>query len=357
MHGVRCRFHSADRPDRVSRGLRRTLWFLTAATVTAALVTGAASSRTPSPGSPGGGGAGEVAIFYYPWYGTVAVDGSWQHWQQNGNDPPASIASNWFPAAWRLLLVRRGRRARADARDRVDRRADRDRLVVGAGIDGGRSASPRRTGCPRCRAAGRVARRAVRRTNACDARPAVARLRVSGRDRRLHLRLDGERRQRLEGSQQAAGGHAALRQHEPARQGRGGRIRGSLHLRRPHLRRDVVPPHVRVRPHAQLAVCAVGRPGLRCRACDRRHAHPGSGRTARPTTACGGARSVPPPTSSRSRATTSGTREHRSSRLRQLAAPYSSYDGAYGLTGRAAERAYLDRTAAWVRAYRDKVGR
>ena len=26
-----------------------------------------------------------------------------------------------------------------------------------------------------------------------------------------------------------------------------------------------------------------------------------------------------------------------------------SYDGAYGLTGRAAERAYLDRTAAWVR--------
>ena len=37
--------------------------------------------------------------------------------------------------------------------------------------------------------------------------------------------------------------------------------------------------------------------------------------------------------------------------------PYSSYDGAYGLTGRAAERAYLDRTAAWVRTYRDKVGR
>ena len=30
--------------------------------------------------------------------------------------------------------------------------------------------------------------------------------------------------------------------------------------------------------------------------------------------------------------------------------PYASYDGAYGLSGRAAERAYLDRTAAWVRA-------
>ena len=82
-----------------------------------------------------------MAIFYYPWYGTAAVDGAWQHWQQNGNDPPASIASNWFPARGRLLLVRRGGRARADARDRVDRRSDRDRLVVGAGIGGGRSAA------------------------------------------------------------------------------------------------------------------------------------------------------------------------------------------------------------------------
>ena len=35
----------------------------------------------------------------------------------------------------------------------------------------------------------------------------------------------------------------------------------------------------------------------------------------------------------------------------------ASYDGAYGLTGRAAERAYLDRTAVWVRVYREKVGR
>ena len=36
---------------------------------------------------------------------------------------------------------------------------------------------------------------------------------------------------------------------------------------------------------------------------------------------------------------------------RAVGAPYASYDGAYGLSGRAAERAYLDRTAAWVRAY------
>jgi hypothetical protein len=42
-------------------------------------------------------GAGEVAIFYYPWYGNETVDGAWQHWQQDGNMPPAQIASNWYP--------------------------------------------------------------------------------------------------------------------------------------------------------------------------------------------------------------------------------------------------------------------
>ena len=40
---------------------------------------------------------GEVAIFYYPWYGTERRDGQWQHWQQNGNRPPTQIASGWFP--------------------------------------------------------------------------------------------------------------------------------------------------------------------------------------------------------------------------------------------------------------------
>ena len=167
---VRCRFHSTARPDRVSRGLRRTLWLFTAATVTAALVTGAASSRTAVPGSPGTGGAGEVAIFYYPWYGTVAVDGSWQHWQQNGNDPPASIASNWFPvrgvySSSDVAVVRAQMREIAS-----HRRADGHRLVVGAGVDGGRSASPRCAGCARGRAAGRATHRAVRRTDARSAR-------------------------------------------------------------------------------------------------------------------------------------------------------------------------------------------
>src|SRR3954452_24837016 len=43
-------------------------------------------------------GAGDVAIFFYPWYGTAASDGSYLHWQQNGHAPPVDIASDYYPA-------------------------------------------------------------------------------------------------------------------------------------------------------------------------------------------------------------------------------------------------------------------
>jgi len=39
-----------------------------------------------------------VSIFYYPWYGTPALDGSYQHWQQGGHLPPRDIASDYYPA-------------------------------------------------------------------------------------------------------------------------------------------------------------------------------------------------------------------------------------------------------------------
>jgi glycoprotein endo-alpha-1,2-mannosidase len=66
-------------------------------TVCVALGAGIAERGSAGPGEQRVVGAGEVAIFYYPWYGTPARDGAWQHWQQNGNSPPAQIASNWFP--------------------------------------------------------------------------------------------------------------------------------------------------------------------------------------------------------------------------------------------------------------------
>ncbi len=42
---------------------------------------------------------------------------------------------------------------------------------------------------------------------------------------------------------------------------------------------------------------------------------------------------------------------------RAVGPPYSSYDGAYGLVGRAAQRAYLDRTRMWVDRYHERVAR
>ena len=39
-----------------------------------------------------------VAIFFYPWWGTPTRDGAYQHWAQGGGDPPAAIASNYYPA-------------------------------------------------------------------------------------------------------------------------------------------------------------------------------------------------------------------------------------------------------------------
>jgi hypothetical protein len=42
--------------------------------------------------------AAEVAVFYYPWYGTPPKDGTYRHWGQNGHEPPERIASTFFPA-------------------------------------------------------------------------------------------------------------------------------------------------------------------------------------------------------------------------------------------------------------------
>jgi hypothetical protein len=38
-----------------------------------------------------------VSAFYYPWYGTPTEDGTFQHWAQDGKQPPLSIASNYWP--------------------------------------------------------------------------------------------------------------------------------------------------------------------------------------------------------------------------------------------------------------------
>ena len=47
---------------------------------------------------PAAARAGTVAIFYYPWYGTPAIDGTWQHWAQNSHVPPGDLYSRFYPA-------------------------------------------------------------------------------------------------------------------------------------------------------------------------------------------------------------------------------------------------------------------
>jgi glycoprotein endo-alpha-1,2-mannosidase len=52
-------------------------------------------------GAPAGGhtaARGEASIFYYPWYGTPQRDGSYLHWDQNGHIPPLDLASSYYPA-------------------------------------------------------------------------------------------------------------------------------------------------------------------------------------------------------------------------------------------------------------------
>lgn len=40
----------------------------------------------------------ETAIFFYPWFGTPSRDGRYMHWQQGGNRPPTHVASSFYPA-------------------------------------------------------------------------------------------------------------------------------------------------------------------------------------------------------------------------------------------------------------------
>jgi glycoprotein endo-alpha-1,2-mannosidase len=64
---------------------------LVATTALALALVGAATATSQS--SPR-----SVGIFYYAWYGTPARDGAWQHWNQNGRTPPADLASSGYPS-------------------------------------------------------------------------------------------------------------------------------------------------------------------------------------------------------------------------------------------------------------------
>jgi glycoprotein endo-alpha-1,2-mannosidase len=63
------------------------------------------------------------AVFFYPWYSNVRTDGGYAHWTQNGHQPPFDLASQFYPA----------RGAYSSADPRVLRSQMRD--IAAAGVD------------------------------------------------------------------------------------------------------------------------------------------------------------------------------------------------------------------------------
>ena len=53
-----------------------------------------ANELEPGPLSP----SERVGIFYYPWFGTPQQDGRYLHWTQGGMRPPLRLASSFYPA-------------------------------------------------------------------------------------------------------------------------------------------------------------------------------------------------------------------------------------------------------------------
>ncbi len=64
------------------------------------LAFGAVTAPAPEAGAaPGAVHAvpADVHLFYYPWYGSPAVNGSYRHWEQGGHTPPDDIGADFYP--------------------------------------------------------------------------------------------------------------------------------------------------------------------------------------------------------------------------------------------------------------------
>ena len=336
--------------------MRRALGALCGVAVAAALV---AASALAHPGAvdveprP----AGSVAIFYYPWYGTPARDGGWAHWQQNGNAPPSSIASGWFPA--------RGAYSSSDAA--VVRAQMREIAAAGVStviVSWWGPGSPESARFPAVARAAHAAglRVAVhvepfRDRSPVSLEPALRALAAQGVSdayvydstgtpdaewAQLNAHLRGLVRlfanTQLVGKAKA-GGFAGLYTYDVYVYDGSAfpRVCASARLNGLLCAPSVGPGYdarratgdERVRPRADGATYdRMWRSAIRA-----------------------GADIV---------TITSYNEWHEGTQIepaRSVGVPYASYDGAYGATGRAAERAYLDRTALWATRYRARSGR
>ncbi|WP_078900329.1 glycoside hydrolase family 99 protein [Streptomyces sp. SBT349] len=79
-------------------GRRRLLALGAAATATAGIGWSALQSARPASAAQPPPASTDVHFFYYPWYGSPSVNGSWRHWQQGGFEPPLAVGANFYPA-------------------------------------------------------------------------------------------------------------------------------------------------------------------------------------------------------------------------------------------------------------------
>jgi glycoprotein endo-alpha-1,2-mannosidase len=322
----------------------------------AALVVGGADSHIALPGSPVGATVGEVAIFYYPWYGTLDRDGAWQHWQQHGNTPPAQIASGWFPV--------RGPYSSSDPG--VVRAQMRE--IAAAGVQTvivswwGRES----TEAARLPSVARAARAAGLRValhvepyagrSADLLEPEIRALATSGITdfylydstttadadwRALNARLSGVRlfANTILPGKALAGGFDGLYTYDVYAYDGSSFPRVCASARRLGL---LCAPSV---GPGYDAVRATGDVRVRTRAGGITYDRMWRGAIR------AGADVV---------TITSYNEWHEGTQIepaKAVGAPYVSYDGAYGLVGRAAQNAYLERTAVWTRRYREQIGR
>ncbi len=323
---------------------------------TAALIVGGADARIAGPGVLGGTGMGEVAIFYYPWYGTAARDGGWQHWQQHGNTPPAQIASGWFPA--------RGHYSSSDAT--VVRAQMHEIASIGVQTVIVSWWGPGSAEAARLAAVARSARAAGLRV-ALHVEPYAGRtpalleseiraFAASGITRfyiydstttpdtdwrALNERLRGVTLFANTGlpGKALAGGFGGLYTYDVYTYDGSSFPRICASAKRLGL---LCAPSV---GPGYDAVRATGDVRVRTRADGATYDRMWRG-------AIRAAADVV--------TITSYNEWHEGTQIepaKAVGSPYASYDGAYGLVGRAAQNAYLDRTAAWARRYREQIGR
>lgn len=322
----------------------------------AALVAGGADSRIDQPGIPAGVGTAEVAIFYYPWYGTAARDGAWQHWQQYGNVPPSQIASGWFPA--------RGPYSSSDPA--VVRAQMREIASIGVETVIVSWWGPASAEAARLPAVARAARAAGLRV-ALHIEP------YAGRTPEL---LESELRAFAssgikdfyvyDSSTTPATGWRVLNERVPgvrlfANTSLPGRALAGgfdgLYTYDVYIYDGSSFPRICASARRLGLLCAPsvgpGYDAFRATGDTRVRDRTGGGTYDRMWR--GAVRAAADVVT-----ITSYNEWHEGTQIepaKAVGAPYASYDGAYGLVGRAAQGAYLDRTASWVRRYRAQVGR